>query len=148
MSEGNLAMTPLDEQALRRPGFQEGVPIQLEDGQLWTFPRPVMVGASRFVNVRPDGSVAVVGIPEFEPGQFGPDYLAKVEALFSASYQDEEQPAMAALAVDLLLRNYDLKGKDFRQLLRFHEGVELYGPYWQPIIDVAVGNAPKPSPIG
>jgi hypothetical protein len=32
--------TRLDEQALRRPEFTEGVAITLSDGQAWTFPVP------------------------------------------------------------------------------------------------------------
>jgi hypothetical protein len=77
-----------------------------------------------------------------------PAELARREARDRDEHDEEEQAALAALALDLLSRNYNLQGGDFRKLLRFREDAELYGPYWQPIIDVAVGNTPKPSPIG
>jgi hypothetical protein len=135
-------MSRLDEVALRRPCFTSGVPIRLADGQHWQFPKPTI---DLFPVVRADGEVAVGAAATFDVG-----YDERIEAFFRARVLGpaEQLQALFALAVDLLSRNYDLELGDYRRLLRFHAGNEGYEAMWQEILDVALGAAPKASPVG
>jgi hypothetical protein len=132
----------LDEEALRRPEFVRGVPIRLADGQDWQFPKPTI---DLFPVVGQGGQVAVGGAPTFDV-----QYDELVEAFFRARALGpaEQLQALFALGVDLLARNYDLRPEDYRRLLRFHAGHEAYEAMWQGILDVALGAAPKASPVG
>lgn len=135
-------MNRLDEQALRRPTFEDGTAVALADGQDWTLPRPRV----RFV---PDGSEMGFGV------RLALDDGGKFQALMTALDSASNDPAYirAELAVGrhLLLANYDLTPEQVADLLQFSYG-ENADPVGAAIRDavmgVAYGNGPKPSEPG
>lgn len=134
-----------DEPSLRRPDFAGGVPIMLSDGRAWTFPRPEM--SDLYFRPGPDGKPALAaGLT------FGPEYEELVEEYLAADDGAAELKALAALAMDLLSRNYALGPADFRALLRVRRagdpGEAENRAMWEAIADVALGRGPKPMPIG
>jgi hypothetical protein len=131
----------LDEEALRRPEFVEGEPIELGDGQSWHFPRPVL---ELYPVPGPDGRLRFDGVRR----SFGEDYDRKLDAFVAATGLDEMNAALE-VAVDLLDRNYDLTPEDYGSLLRWRPGDEENAAMWQAIADVALGrDAPKPTAVG
>lgn len=129
-------MPRLDEHALRKEGFQEGVAIQLGDGHEWHFPKPVL---ELTPTVAPDGSYKFSD--KFIP--FGSEeFDAKVDAYIQAEGV-EELNCLLSLAVDLLSRNYELTLEHYRALLPFRPGDDQAHDMWQQIGDVALGRGPK-----
>ena len=99
----------IEEVALRRPDFLPGSPVRLADGRWWTLPDPP----------RPDARGAAA------PGGwsgFGPDYAATVAAVGQAEDEAERRRAELALAICLLVRNYDLTADTLCALLGDHPG--------------------------
>ncbi len=133
-------MIPLDEAALRRPEWVEGVAIRLADGAEWHFPKPLF---ELFPVVAENGSVELGGKPTFDAGydDLLESYLASVDPL-------DRVKALFALAVDLLKRNYTLAPADYQRLLRFHGPNTTHQATWAQIASVATGSSPKPSPVG
>lgn len=130
----------IDEKAKRKPGFvpdaaSEG--IQLADGQVWYFAKPVVEFFPSFVDGRATfGATAT----------FGADFDAKVKALDDATRAAEYYPALFTLAMDLLGRNYDLTESDHATILRFRAGDPASTEAESAIFSVALGVAPKPKP--
>jgi hypothetical protein len=136
---------PLDEKALRRPEFQEGVPVTLSDGQAWHFPRPVLAGFGFTRGA--DGRTRLVRSFDAPDG-----FDRLVDAFVNAEGPSEEAVALADLAYDLLSRNYSLSFADCRPLLRLaaagDPGAAGSDAMWSEIADVAMGRGPKPTPAG
>lgn len=135
----------LDEQALRREDFAEGVEVKLWDGQIWTLPRPVLSGF--YPKRKHDGTFeASTGF------QFGPEYDRLLDAFIDSTDGLERMGLLFSLAAYLLGRNYDVADADLPRLLyrvvaddpRQEENFEM----WQILSDIALGNAPKPTPVG
>jgi hypothetical protein len=131
----------LDEKALRRPGFSEGYPVVLADGQAWTFPRPRLRLRPKIV----DGQVEVAG-----GRTFGPEFDSKLDVLFGSS--DEESDGWARLGVEfevltrLLMANYALADSDVGDLLVMEPGDPDSDERWRQLEELVLGAAPKPSP--
>lgn len=143
---------PPDEASRRRPGFREGVAIELADGRSWHFPRPILSYRLEF----PANGPAVVGLPRFGDGgarDFGADYWSKYRALAEAETIEDRLPALGAVAADLLSRNYALDGDELAALLPFHVDVESDEgeaniAMWQAIAGVIEGVGPKAGTAG
>jgi hypothetical protein len=134
-------MPRLDEAAKRCSTFVEGVPVVLADGQAWHFPKPTI---DLFPAIGPDGKVTdLAGKPSF-----GPEYDDLMDAFHQAATPADQLKALFALAVDLLGRNYDFSPTDYERLLRYRAGDPACESTWQKVVDVALGIAPKASPVG
>lgn len=130
----------LDEQSLRKPSFKADVAIQLCDSQLWYFPRPVLEFAVGFGD---DGSVKMVP----DGTSFGQAYGDLYDAFMNATAGSDQVNAGAALAVDLLRRNYSLEPSQLSRLLRYRSNDAENAAMWQAIVNVAIGNeGPKDEP--
>ena len=125
----------IDEKARRLPGFNEdeSVPVAFGDGQEWYLPRPTVDVFASFATTPPT---------EVTSSSFGADFDAMVKAV-SAS-DDGFFPAVAALAADLLRRNYDLSDAELSGLLRYKRGDKESSDWIGEVLAVANGNgAPK-----
>jgi hypothetical protein len=127
----------------RRETFTPGVPVTLADGQAWQFPRPMI--AWRF-NRRDDVVDPTICT------SLGEEFDAAMKA-YEESAGDEPrnlykvvQTAMRVAAA-MLLANYRLSDQELSRLL-FVTPDEDNMETWGEILDVARGNAPKPSPGG
>lgn len=129
----------LDEIGLRKPGFAEGVPIVLADGQAWQFPRPKV----EMCPVVRDGKVTLRTATNL-----GREFDELIEESLHAEGFADELTVLWTVAVSMLRFNYDLADDDFVEILRYRQGDGLSELAIQAIIDVAFGNAPKPSPVG
>lgn len=134
-------MDLLDEKSLRRPGFDPGRAVKLEDGQLWSIPCPLIEWAPDFDLA---GEVQLASMTTF-----GPEFDQLIADVENAELKGDEARALFRLARNLLDRNYDLRPEHYRTLLRYQTdsqlGVvsslgEIYG--------IARGIAPKPTPAG
>lgn len=135
----------LDERALRRDGFVEGVPIVLSDGQTWHFPRPVLTG---FYPV-PEENGRFRMVSAFDVGdEFGVLYDEFVQSESGL----EERLLMVSLAWHLLSKNYALVKADLGRLLRMvrHDAPDADGntEMWTALFDVVLGRSPKHTPVG
>jgi hypothetical protein len=129
----------LDEKALRRPDFAAGVEIVLGDGQVWTFPKPVLT-------LYP---TAALGFdPDDARLSIGPDYDDLVDQLIASEDGLGEKTALLGLAWQLLLRNYALEPVHARALLFWRIGDLSNAAMWGTIADVALGRSPKPTAGG
>jgi hypothetical protein len=128
----------LDELALRRETFEEGVPIVLGDGQSWHFPKPWVCLYPQVVNgkvERVSGSTT-----------FGPEFDALTEAV---NGEEGTTQAIFGVAVFLLNRNYSLPDSAYSELLRWTVNGGPTEDMLGEIMRVARGfDAPKPSPAG
>ena len=129
----------LDEKALRNPGFTEGYPVIMADGQAWTFPKPRIRFKPRIV----DGKVEIGGGPSF-----GPEFDDKLDILFGVALADpaERLRVKFEVAVRLLAANYDLKPDDFAELIVLEPGDAASEERWDQLSSAIMGIAPKPSP--
>ena len=132
---------PRNERDCRRPEFAGGTPITLGDGQEWTLPRPrlslvpeVVEGRVRFADKMRHG--------------FGPEYDDLVDAFVESEEGLPQMNALLALAANLLLANYDLNPASLVELLPRRLGDEANTEMWRTIRDLAIGIAPKPTPVG
>jgi hypothetical protein len=131
---------PLDELALRKPGFSEGYKVALADGQEWTFPKPRI----RFrPKIGADGKVEVGGGPSF-----GPEYDRQLDVLFGVTEAEpvEQLRVKFEVAVRLLSANYDLTAEQLGDLVVFEPGDEPAEERWEQLSRAVMGIAPKPSP--
>ena len=87
-----------DEFSSRKPSFRQGRPVQLADGQTWTFPAP------------PKGS-------EWTATPFEADYTDLIRAIVEAQDASEQRLAELAFAILLLAHNYCLSPADYERLL-------------------------------
>lgn len=138
----------LDEKALRRPDFTEGVRLKLADGQEWEIPRPVYQIFPRFAD---DGSVTVHSKVTFG-GEI--DYFLDLdEAPEGTAIVDDIARRMSVMA-KLLRRNYSLTNDDLGVLLSMNRRDPESAAMWLVIDRVLVGEmpdgpeAPKPSADG
>lgn len=114
-----------DEASRRRPGFREGTPIKMADGQVWHVPkpRPVLIAkVGEEVNprlARLGGDLARIrSVPVLED----PVYMDLMEILGTAIQGGKVvkvHGAATAAVVRLLMRNYDLS---------MHEAIGLIPP--------------------
>jgi hypothetical protein len=129
----------LDEKALRKATFQEGIMVRMADGQDWMLPKPRIRLKPRIV----DGKVEIGGGPSF-----GPDFDDHLDILFGVSDADpaERLRIKFEVAVRLLAANYDLKPDDFAKLIILEPGDPASDERWEQLSSALMGNAPKPSP--
>ena len=124
---------PLDEAALRRPGFKGGEKIRLLDGQFWHFPKPM-------ISFAPDDT---------EQGyrvylELGDDFDARMAAM-DAAKGGAFVAAQLGVARYLLELNYDLTLAQVQRLIRFRYDEDAEDATRAAIMDVARGlDAPKP----
>ena len=150
-----------DERKCRRPDWVEGTPITLEqsdDGaeQVWHFPKP-----TREFRIRTGG--LSVGVSPVETNRrFGPRFWslqAEMQAAVEVDVQslpegevgramEAQYRAIAAVAVDLLSRNYDAPDDDLVDLLPVIPNDDHNREIWEAIYMHAMGIAPKPLPAG
>jgi len=131
---------PLDENALRKPGFSEGYPVRLADGQDWTFPKPRI----RFQpKIGADGRVEVGGGPSF-----GPEFDEKLDVLYGVTEAEpvEQLRVKFEMAVRLLSANYELTAEQLGDLIVLEPGDEASDERWDQLSRALMGIAPKPSP--
>ncbi len=128
-----------DERALRRPGFSEGHPVTLADGQEWTLPKPRI----RFKPKVVDGRVEVGGGPSF-----GPEYDTQLDILFGVADVEpvEQLRVKFEMAVRLLSANYDLTPEDFAELIVLEPDDPASDDRWEQLTRAIMGIGPKPSP--
>jgi hypothetical protein len=143
--------TKIDEQALRKPGFQGGEPIALADGQSYYFPKPVLEFAPKFggAGFTASGIVTSLG-PEFD--RLTEAYDAACEASRSGDTEHAGPRPLdvtMGLAIHMLRLNYDLADDQLALLLRWRPDNEESDLRWSGIMNVARGlDAPKTQPVG
>ncbi len=135
----------LDEKALRREGFTEGVAIVLSDGQEWHLRRPEL-GDFAFRR-DPSGTIRVQ-----RGSTLGPNYETLLDAYLEA---EDGLPSMVKLveAAWFLLRlNYDLDDTALPQLFRMtvddDPQAESNSEMWRTLSDAVMGRVPPPTPVG
>jgi hypothetical protein len=133
----------LDEVALRKPEFQEGVRVKLGDGQEWSFPLPKL----RMVPKRNGTGEIVVDY------RIGPGYGSTIQKSFALFWTPvEEEPENAwqirfAAAADLLQKNYSITDDDLADLIYLDRADPESLALWHDISMVLAGvGRPKPSP--
>jgi hypothetical protein len=131
-----LAVT---ETAMRRPTFEPGIAIKLDDGQEWEFPRPRVKW--RMV-LREDVRVLAGRT------HFGPEFDEMRERLNAAENDGDYLMASFTVAAWLLRRNYDLTEAEALDLLAYDTEDEANQSAWESIYDVVWARAPKPSAGG
>lgn len=133
---------PLDEIALRKPGFLEGHRIRLGDGQEWSFPAPRL----RLVPRAGDGGRIIVGIAPTT--ELGPDFERWFGVLMGVMPSDpmEEFEARFGAAATLLQRNYELAVDDLASLIYYDRGEPECIERWAEIERVIVGDREKKEP--
>lgn len=131
---------PLTEVARRKPGFTEGVAIQLCNGESWTFPLPT---TGDFYFTRGDDGRTKMA----RGSSFGDAYDALLDRYVETEDGVAEATALADIAFELLSRNYDVSFNECRALLRrvpvSAEGHEANQEMWSAIGNVAVGKSGK-----
>lgn len=132
----------LDEKALRRDGFTEGIRVVLGDGQEWSLPEHVFC---TFPDYDEDGRI-VAGYRVF----YGEDADADLDAWFGSAEvdPDERENAKMRLASSLLLRNYDLDLPALRTLLRKSGADSASVEMWTGLTRAVLGLSPKASAGG
>ena len=131
----------LDERALRRPDFRDGLAVRLLDGQDWTFPVPFV-----YFDTSAEDDEAVV-----RRWSVGDRYGELLDALKSA--QDAEAVARCEFAlIKYLLRlNYDLKPADFAGLVSLSYAGRLpedFRESMEAVRDAIYGRERPKSPSG
>jgi hypothetical protein len=132
------------ERSARRPDFAGGECVKLGDGVGWFLPKP------RVGFLPESDGAAGVRLGTKARRSFGRAYDDLVDAYIEADDGQAELSALLALAVDLLIRNYDgLTADEFAELLPRWVGDEANDEMWKAIADVALGRAgPKATPVG
>ena len=130
---------PLDEIALRKPGYSEGIKVTMADGQQWTIPKPRIRFKPRIV----DGKVEIGGGPSF-----GPEFDDKLDILLGVAEADpaERLRVKFEVAVRLLATNYNLEPENFADLIVLEPGDPASDDRWDQLCNAIMGIAPKPSP--
>jgi hypothetical protein len=130
----------LDEKALRKPEFDDGISIVLTDGQEWVFPRPVV--RTRFSAHNDVGFQLVARV------KGDPSYGALYESWINAETGLDSIKAEHALARALILNNYDLTDDQVSDLIQFsHKDDDDADPEGyrirEHILAVVRGDTPK-----
>lgn len=124
---------PLDEVALRRPGYRGGEKILLADGQYWSFPKPM-------ISFAPDDTEQGYRV-YLELGDGFDARMATMEAAKGGAFIG----AQLGVARYLLCLNYDLTLAQVQRLIRFRYEEDAEDATRAAIMDVARGlDAPKP----
>lgn len=128
---------PLDEKALRREPFSDGVKVKLGDGQEWTFPRPRM---RLFPRLKEDGTTASKLVLTH-----GKAFQEKLDSYFDVPQEDRlgRLEIQVTLAADLLLANYTLDDAALESLLLFDQHDEANMAMWDAISYVILSIPPK-----
>lgn len=134
----------LDEKALRKEGFAEGVPVRLCDGQVWHFARPVLSG---FRFTKGEDGKTLLG------NAHAPEFDRLLDACFEAETFAEEAVSLFDLGFHLLAQNYTVSFSDaschlLRRSLAAAPDREANDAMWAEITGVALGQAPKATPPG
>jgi hypothetical protein len=135
-----------DEQALRKPGWEEGTWIRLGDGQEWCFPKPWL---RCFPAKGEDGRIYAAARETF-----GEDYEDLFDTLLEAAEPYDQVSIQIEIAGMLLARNYELQNRHLRRLLplEFNPALpngEAMVAMWDAIKRVLLGyQPPKPSADG
>jgi hypothetical protein len=133
----------LDEVALRKPGFHEGVRVALADGQEWALPE----FRYRFFPGRDDdGKIVAKGRVTY-----GPERDRDIDLVLGALEVDpgDRLDAKLRVAAELLLANYDLTDDMLADLLPMEMGDEGLTTMWRDILLAIQGvSVPKASPVG
>ena len=116
---------PLDEKALRKPEFTEGVRVTLGDGQEWTLPE---YSYSFYPEYDDSGRIVAGGRTSY-----GADADADLDAwLGSAEVAPLDRiAAQMRVASNLLLRNYSLGIADLQVLLRKNNAEDASRAMWE-----------------
>ena len=141
--------TVLHESTARRPDWVEGVPILLENGEEWHFPRPIMQ-----FRLSLDGGPPTPKPTSLDTNRrFSEAFWIKQSSLRDSMIRGaglplgEAVPLIGPLAVDLLKRNYDLTDDQALDLVLF--GADAANlEMWDQIIRVVLGIAPKADAAG
>lgn len=132
----------LDEIALRKPGFREGLRVRLADGQEWALP-PLLFES--FPEVDATGTVVLRdSVPTY-----GPEHDRDLDVLLSVGDVDPDEHfrASTVLAANLLRSNYELTSGDLRSLLVWRSDGSTT-EMWADVIAGLQGFRPKPSAGG
>lgn len=132
----------LDEVALRKPGFQEGIKVKLCDGQEWTFPK---------VRLRLVPKINTEGDIKLETKR---DYATDVQKFLEYEVDDENFDFMDwmtrrfAAAAKLLLVNYDLTGQQLAEVLYWEADSDESDDRWKLVDHAVLGLSPKALAVG
>lgn len=121
---------PLSESARRRPDFAGGIPVKLENGEEWAFPRPLIAIRPDFTGVKP--SLTTWGA-EFDD----------LVAIPTETLMDVAQKWFR-IARLMLRRNYILDDKDLQILFEYRPADDENQLAWGTIMNVAYGNEVSP----
>ncbi len=136
----------IDERSRRRPGFSEGVPAELADGQSWTFPRTRL----RLTPVRGDDGRYGPAIARTVAGESIPrmaEWIAAITAPPGGIRGDTYWGARLDAAASLLLLNYELADYELAPLLVWDEDDPASVARWDGIDAAILGiGGPKPMP--
>lgn len=129
----------LDEAALRKPGFHEGVRVTLADGQEWALPELW----HRFIPVfdEEEGKIVAEGRVTY-----GPEHDRDLDLIFGGVEVEpmERMDAMMRLPANLLMANYNLTYADLATLIPRDERNERLKAMWKDLIPAMLGvAAPK-----
>jgi hypothetical protein len=129
----------LDEKALRKPGFTDGYPVVMADGQTWTLPKPRF----RLKPHRVDGKIEILC-----RATFGPESDPDLDILYGAVEADYREVIRVkfAMTARLLLSNYDLTDDQLGELIVLEVGDAASDQRWDAINEAMLGIVPKPSP--
>jgi hypothetical protein len=123
----------------RREDFLGGIEVRLNDGQLWTLPKPRV----RIRPVRDASGMRLVGL-----FTFGDAYNAKWEAFAGAVDSRAQRAALLDLAFDLLQRNYKLSDDELSDLLAWDPEDDAGAERLEALAAIVSGDSPKASPGG
>ena len=133
----------LDEAALRRPGFHEGVRVELADGQSWAFPRLW----HRFVPARDEDTGKIVARAR---ATYGPEHDRDLDLVYGGIEVEpmERMDAIMRLACNLLMANYEIEVEQLADLIPRDDTDDRLREMWQAIMSAMLGLGPKASPVG
>lgn len=116
-----IATSPLEEQARRRHNWSGGEPIEMNDGQEWFIPPPVICPDGR------EGWECHLGL------------LGAIHDAAEGGRGRELLEVAAAATIQLLQRHYDLTAEEAAGLLPPFEAADP-GPRWRAIIEILSGR--------
>jgi hypothetical protein len=136
----------IDERARRRPGWTEGLPAELADGQAWTFPRTrLRLRASPAGDGRHGPSIGRTAGGEDLP-RMG-EWIAAITGAPGTVPADRYWTARFDAAASLLRINYDLADEEIGALLVWDEDDPASVARWDAIDAAILGvGGPKPTP--
>jgi hypothetical protein len=125
----------LNEQSLRKSTFTEGQTLELEGGQIWTFPKPRI----RYYAVPAGDRMEVGGGPSY-----GPEFDAGRDVLLNDDSDATERFRVKfEMAVRLLQRNYDLADEQAASLIVLEPADPASAARWADLTDIILGHTPR-----